>query len=175
MHKEKALIEIPLAGLVQETHEFDFTCKARDFRDQQFTDAGFTDEVHVRATVGKREREVTVAIEASADADFTCDICLSPVSKTLDGTFCIYYVCGEPPEEEQIGDEEYRILDSNAIAIDITEDVRETLLLSIPMKVTCPDNPECRLYRSEEVDQAAQPEETSSWHESLEKLKNKYC
>jgi uncharacterized protein len=174
MHKEKALIEIPIAGLMQGTHEFDFTCRARDFNDLQLTDAGFTGDIQVRTIVEKSEREIAVTIETSTVADFTCDRCLSPVSKALSGSFRFYYVYGEPHEEEQKGDEEFRILDSNAVSIDVTEDVRETLLLSRPMKVTCSNNPDCRLYSNTQEDEGAQTGDASSWQESLEKLKNKY-
>jgi uncharacterized protein len=176
MHKEKALIEIPVAGLVQGTHEYDFTCRSSNFNDLQLVAAGFTGDIHVRAIVEKSEREMTVTIETSAVADFTCDICLSPVSKVLAGSFRIYYVYDEHPEkdEDDNGDEEYRILDSNAVSVDITEDVRETVMLSRPMKVSCTDNPDCRIYKHAQEDEGAQAGNESSWQESLEKLKNKY-
>ncbi|NTW68533.1 MAG: DUF177 domain-containing protein [Chlorobiaceae bacterium] len=175
MHKEKKLIEIPLAGLEQGTHEFDFTCAPIDFKDLQLTEAGFTGMINVRAMVEKSEREARVTVETSATADFTCDICLSPASKALAGSYRIYYVFGEHPEAVQSAEEDYRIIESNATTLDISEDVRETLLLSIPMKVTCSDNPECRLYRSDDADEIADDEEATSWQESLGKLKNKYC
>jgi uncharacterized protein len=174
MHTEHALIEIPLAGLVQGTHEFDFTCRSTDFKDQQLVEAGFNGNIHIRTIVEKSEKEITVSIETSSVADFTCDRCLSPLSKLLAGSFRIYFVFDQPLEDELNEDEEYRTLNSNAISIDITEDVRETVLLSRPMKVTCSNSAECKLYRIDNDDEEPQAENTSTWQESLEKLKTKY-
>lgn len=174
MHKKKALIEIPFAGLAQGTREFDFTCTVHSFNDQQLIDTGFKEDVQVHATTKKSERHVTVIIETSAVAEFSCDICLAPILKVLTGSFSIYYN-NEDSEKTSDNNEEWRFLEKNTVSIDITEDVRETLLLSIPMKVICSDNPECKLYEKTEKDEDPDSENISSWQESLEKLKNKYC
>ena len=175
MHKKNGEIEIPLVGLEQGTHEFDFTCNSGFFNDSQLREAGFTGETEVRVVAEKREHEVIVDIETSTVAEFTCDICLAPLSRPIKGSFRCYYTFGEQSGENQNNDEEYRILDRNALSIDITEDVRELLLLSLPMKVTCKNNPECRLPCSEKKDEEVHPEQNNSWLDSLEKLKNKYC
>ncbi len=174
MHKKNGQIEIPLAGLSEGSHEFDFTCNASFFNDPHLVEAGFTRDIEVRVVAEKREHEVILEIETSTVAVLSCDICLLPVSKPLAGSFRIYYTFGELPEEDQEGSEEYRILDRSALAIDITEDVRELLFLSRPMKVTCTNNAECRLPYGEKEDEGVQPEESNSWLDSLEKLKNKY-
>ncbi|NTU91364.1 MAG: DUF177 domain-containing protein [Chlorobiaceae bacterium] len=175
MPKERALIEIRLAGLSQGVHEFDFACTAGDFNDTALTDAGFTGEISVGVTVDKYEDEITVSIETSASADRTCDLCLAPVSLDLEGSYHIYYVydLGQEIQEARDEEDEYRLIDRNTVSVNLTEEVRETLLLSVPMKVTCTDNPDCQVFQQEP------PEETdsapdSSWQESLEKLKNKY-
>ncbi|MEI6757990.1 MAG: DUF177 domain-containing protein [Chlorobium sp.] len=175
MHKEKSPIEIRLAGLMQGIHEFDFTCKASDFTGWQLAEAGFTRDITVKVVVEKSETEVTITLEVLTIADFTCDICLAPVSKKLSGSLRLYYVSGTSFGEELSENEDYRVLDKNAESIDITTDVCETLLLSLPLKVTCTDNPDCRLYGSNVPgNEEPQVGENSSWHESLEKLKNKY-
>jgi len=174
MHKGKALIELRLADLVLGNNELDFTCKAGDFNDPQLTGAGFKGVVQVRVAAEKSEGGITVTTETSTAADLTCDICLAPVSKVLTGSLRLYYFYDAPPEENQNVDEECRFLERSSESIDITEDVREILLLSLPMKVTCTDNPECRLYGREQEDEGTQAGEKSSWHESLKKLKNKY-
>jgi uncharacterized protein len=71
-------------------------------------------------------------------------------------------------------DDDHRQIDLNTATIDLTEDVRETLLLSLPMKVTCIGNPNCRIYGSESEKYDSCTDDKSSWQESLEKLKNKY-
>jgi len=174
MQKEKSLIVIRISDLMQGVHEFVFTCKASDFVGRKLAEAGFTKAIQVNVVAEKSESEVNLTINTSTIADFTCDICLEPISKTLTGSINIYYVFGESCKEDQCGDEEYRCLESNTEFIDITEDVCEVLLLSLPMKVTCINNPDCKLYGRVETNDESQAEDKSIWHESLEKLKNKY-
>ena len=174
MHKKSGQIEIRLAGLMPGTHEFDFTRSASFFNDFQLIDTEFTGDIEIKVVTEKSESGIIVTIGTSVTADFTCDICLAPLSKQLSGSFRIYYLYSEHDEESHDGSEEYRSLDRNALSLDMTEDVRETLLLSLPMKVTCSDNPDCHIAGSEKEDDGTQAGDASSWQESLEKLKTKY-
>ncbi|HWR00583.1 MAG TPA: DUF177 domain-containing protein [Chlorobaculum sp.] len=176
MSKDRALIEIRLAGLSQGKHEFDFTCTAGDFEDTALTEAGFSKDISVKVLVERSDNEMTVTLTTAATADLTCDLCLAPVSLDLEGSYRIYYSYQQATQQDEDRDEEYRLIDSNALSIDLTEDARETLLLSVPMKVTCTDNPDCHVYGLEEpgeTNEDTTPPE-SPWQDSLEKLKNKY-
>jgi uncharacterized protein len=174
MHKEKGLIELQVDSLLEGTNELVFVCESADFNDPKLTGAGFRGKVQIGVSAEKSETEITVSIRTSAVAELSCDICLAPVLKTLTGSYRIFYVFRDHAEKDPDGNDEYRILDRNAESIDITEDIRETLLLSLPMKVTCEDNPECRIYRSAGEEQQHGDRDRSQWQESLEKLKNKY-
>ncbi|NTU93324.1 MAG: DUF177 domain-containing protein [Chlorobiaceae bacterium] len=173
MPKERALIEIRLAGLSQGIHEFDFTCTAGDFNDQALTEAGISGEISVRIAIDRNEDGMTVSLDTNASAERPCDLCLTPVSLKMNGSYRLYYMYDQDQGVEEDLDIEYRSIDRNSVSIDLTEDVRETLLLSVPMKVTCTDNPDCHIYRKESPEE---PEATQgrSWQESLEKLKDKY-
>lgn len=173
MPKEKALIEVRLAGLSQGIHEFGFNCSASDFDDPALKEAGFSDEISVNAVLERNEDEITVTIETSALADRSCDLCLAPVKLDLHGAYRITYVYDQRQDDGPEQDDEFRVIDRNAVSIDLTGDVRETLLLSIPMKVTCVDYPDCLPCHQESPEQSDRSTD-SSWQESLEKLKNKY-
>jgi len=174
MHKEKSHIAIRIADLMQGVHKCDFTCNASDFEGWQLTEAGFTRDINISVVVDKSEDEITVTIDTATVGDFTCDICLAPISRTVTGSLKLYYLCDIPVEEAQNWNEEYRFLDNKADLIDLTGDVCETLLLSLPLKVACTDNPHCKLFGSDEKNEESQADEISSWQESLEQLKNKY-
>ena len=177
MHKEKSLIEIGLGALAEGANEFNFNCKASDFVGRQLAEAGFTREIVINVVAEKSDDEITITINTSTLADFTCDICLAPVSKNLAGTLLLSYLFGEVLDDDREGEKEYICLDRSAESIDITGEVCETLLLSLPMKVTCTDNPDCKIYSStESIDEHEEPQpgNVASWQESLEKLKNKY-
>ena len=174
MPKEKALIEIRLAGLSQGVHEFDFTCSAGDFNDPSLTEAGFSGEISVTVTVDRNEDGITVTLKTAAKANPTCDLCLAPVPIELKGSYRVYYMYEQVPDQQE-EDEEYRLIERNTVSVDLTEEARETLLLSVPMKVTCTDNPDCHVYRQEGPESIDHlPDTDSQWQESLEKLKNKY-
>jgi uncharacterized protein len=175
MSREKALIEIRLAGLSQGTHEFEFTCSGADFADLALTEAGFSGDISVRVTVEKMEDELIVTMNTIATADLACDLCLASITTELTGSYRVYYGYEQAEEPDEERNEEYRLIDRNSLSLDLTEDVRETLLLSVPMKVTCTDNPDCRMFRQEEIDEPGEDQKPDSdWLESLEKLKNKY-
>ncbi|NTV92584.1 MAG: DUF177 domain-containing protein [Chlorobiaceae bacterium] len=174
MHKENALIEIRIAGLGEGRNEIDLICKAADFNDEQLTAAGFTGDIKTSFFIVKSESEIAVTLNTAAAADLTCDICLAPVTRELAGSYTIHYVYGAEEENEDPDDADYRLLDRNAVSLDLTEEVRETIMLSLPMKVTCTNNPDCRLFITENEHEGLDDHEKSSWHESLEKLKSKY-
>lgn len=170
---EKALIEIRLAGLPSGVHEFDFSCTAGEFNDPVIDSSGFSGNIAVKVVADRSEHEVAVTVTTEVPAMMSCDLCLAPVAMVLKGFYRVYYIFDQERVPDADNADEYRLTDRNTPSIDLTEDVRETLLLSIPMKVTCTGNPDCRIYRSEKDDEAG-PDSGSSWHESLGKLKNKY-
>ena len=168
MRKEKGLIAIRIAGLSEGVHEYDFTCSATDFKDPELNCPEFRNGIRVRVVAQKTDSEIIVDIETATLAEFSCDICLAPVRRELTGSYRIVFVYSENREEQE---GEYRPLEHNALSIDLTEDVRETLLLSLPMKVVCTGNPDCGVYTNEADERS---EEKNAWQESLEKLKGKF-
>ncbi len=180
MRKEKSLIEIRTSTLAEGINELDFTCQARDFDGRRLAEAGFTGKITVNIVAKKSDDEITVTINTSAVADSTCDRCLAPIAKVLTGSLDLFYTFGTSLDREHNENDEYRHIEKSTEYIDITEDVCDTLILSVPMKMTCTNNPDCRLFSSHELsgsreeNEAPQAGQQTSWQESLEKLKEKY-
>ena len=180
MREEKSQIEIRTGALVEGINKFKFTCHAKDFEGRRLAEAGFTREITLNVIAKKSNDEIMVTINTSAVADCTCDRCLAPVSKILTGSLELCYTFGTPLDGEFDVDDEYRQIDKNTEFIDITEDVCDALLLSIPMKITCINYPNCKLYSFDEGTENdknngdTHTSEITSWQESLQKLKNKY-
>ncbi len=174
MGKDKGLIEVRIAGLSDGVYEYDFVFRASDFEKPPLAEPEFCHELHAAVRVSKTESEITVEIETKTVAEFTCDICLAPLKKELRGFYRLFFVFGDNAHRgEKDGD--FRVLDRNASSIDLTEDVRETLLLSKPLKMVCTDNPACAMYQQKMVEETGESKEPqSSWKESLEKLREKY-
>ncbi len=180
MRKEKSLIEIRTSTLAEGINELDFTCQARDFDGRRLAEAGFTGKITVNIVAKKSDDEITVTINTSAVADSTCDRCLAPIARVLTGSLDLFYTFGTSLDREHDENDEYRHIEKSSEYIDITEDVCDTLILSVPMKITCTNNPDCRLFSSHglsgsrEEYEAPQAGQQTSWQESLEKLKEKY-
>ena len=175
MRKEKSLIEIRIAELNQGVHEYTFTCKASDFKNPEIEEPAFNGDIQVTVSAKKTDTEIVTAIETVTDAELNCDICLAPVHRRLSGQFTIFFVFGNQGNEEHETDGEYRTLPQSATAIDLTEDVRETLLLSLPVKVVCEAYPECSALRTDEETQTEDDQtQNSNWKASLQELKHKF-
>jgi len=174
MIAEKGFIGIRIAGLSEGVHEYDFVCKASDFKNPELAEQAFCNEIQVRITADRTERKMTVDIETKTIAEFSCDRCLEPLKKELTGKYRILFAFSDTGARSEESDENYRTLDRNAVTVDLTEDVRETLLLSKPVKVVCTDESACTLYQESSLRHADHESETvSPWKESLEKLKRK--
>lgn len=175
MSKETGVIEIRIAGLSEGIYEYDFTCKATDFKNPELAEPGFCNAIDVKVVANKTDNDIIVDIVTKTVAELTCDICLAPLKKEVAGIYRVFFVFDEPGSNTEGFDENYRILDRNASSVDLTEDVRETLLLSKPLKVVCEDNPKCSVYHDGAPGSPEdEPEEESPWQESLKKLKKKY-
>lgn len=97
--------------------------------------------IDVKSTVSRNERNVYVCSRVSAEVGFVCDSCLTEFVDTLEDQFSIYYT----PDEESAASDDERVIQSlkhGAVEIDLSAGVRESILLSIPMKVVC--SPGCK-------------------------------
>jgi len=177
MRKDKHLIEIRISALAEGINNLHFHCKARDFNGRGLADAGFGEEITVEVIAEKSDAEISITINTSAIADFSCDRCLAPISQILTGSLDLLYTFDTSFDNSKSEVNEYRPLDKNTEYIDITEDAADALLLSLPMKVTCDNNAACQLYSGDGAgkDEDAHTGEMNAWQESLEKLKNRYC
>ena len=79
----------------------------------------FTQPVRVRASFQKERDVVTVQVEASADREMTCARCLAVYHALFDGRFDLGYDVKNKP------------------TLDITDDVRQEILLSYPVTFLC--------------------------------------
>ncbi len=131
-------MKIPLVGLSPGIHQFKF--------DEPPAMWGFENHPNLRAKV-----QLDVQLEKTAThlflrnqvhtvARFECDRCLEPFEATLDDVGRVMFSNDE--ELVQNSDEEIRAFDPEAREIDITEDVRDLLLLAIPVKLICRED--CR-------------------------------
>ncbi len=109
-----------------------------DLREQE---ACFTEPVRVDYTLEKIGQQVIFRGVISTSVNMTCSRCLEsvqiPISETL--TILVRFDAEASPEEIH---EEIRIVPPDTGRMDVTEELRQTLLLALPVKPLCKEN--CR-------------------------------
>lgn len=129
-------MKVPLAGLGEGTHEFSFNSEAEAIGLGQ----GFS-PVGVWVVLEKTEDKYVLASRITAEAASSCDRCLAPFTAALTPSFTTHYVFRDD-HTEQFGHDEVVVLPLGTPAIDISEDVRQTVLMAVPLKLLCKES--CR-------------------------------
>jgi uncharacterized protein len=135
---------IQLATLSEGIHEFNFTVPAANiFSKEKIFSTHFSDEIrfeypiHIAVVLDKSSRQIRVRAAIATEHLTLCDRCAIEFLLPVHGNYEIIYVFNEqhiPAENEE---SEYVYLSEDKLQIDIAEDVRQTLLLSLPMKHLC--------------------------------------
>jgi len=100
-------------------------------------DERFDRIVEVEASVEKANRQMLVRIEARAAGQFVCDRCLDEFRQDVKSELTIVYVQGGDPPEDLRQSQEFQYLPPDVNIIDLGEDVRQYLILSLPLKMLC--------------------------------------
>ena len=130
-------LKIRISGLSAGSHEYSFTVPSSDLQ----LDANFDSPVEVKVRLEKVARQIIVRSEIATSASFSCDRCLAGFRQPIAATYAVVYVEDES-EAGRFPPEEVRIVRPDATVIDLSDDVREMVLLSVPLKLLCRE--ECR-------------------------------
>ncbi len=104
-------------------------------------DGQFKDQVSANVTVEKNGAQIFLKAGVSAQGAFECDRCLTPFVSRLASSFRMYYVVGETADS-RIDPAELKIVPPGFSVIDLSDDIRQTVLLSVPLKLLCRE--ECK-------------------------------
>lgn len=132
MTKEKDEIKIRISGLANGTHEYHFTVQPEDLA----LPAEFLPPIAVDVTLDKAARQIFLKAAISAPGTFTCDRCLERVENHLESAVSLFFAHSET-DSGKFPAEEIRVITPDAPYIDITDDVRQAILLSVPLKLLC--------------------------------------
>lgn len=127
-------MKIQIAGLSEGIHDFSFREPVAE------VDLGreFGGEVEVDVMLEKSGKQLYVKADVRAHGSFSCDRCTGPFSLPLQSTFQKYYVWN-PGEAEHLDSFEVEAIPPGLPIIDLKDDVRETVLLAVPLKLLCND------------------------------------
>jgi uncharacterized protein len=130
-------------------------------------------DVRIEVELEKRSPQYFLKNMVRTEGRFCCDRCLKEFDLNVSEESRVMF--STDAEIVKLNDsEEIEYLDSNAKEIDITDVIRDTLLLSIPMKLLCSEDCRglcagCGVNLNEEPCRCAEPPIDTRW-EALRKL-----
>ncbi|KAA3613967.1 MAG: DUF177 domain-containing protein [Calditrichaeota bacterium] len=98
----------------------------------------FTEKVKVDVQIDKRDRDYYIKLNVKTQIELTCDRCLEQYSLAIDDNCSVLFT---PNEKLITEDSEFvRLIADNPRELEIDTDVRETVLLGIPIKAICSES-----------------------------------
>ncbi len=137
-------------------------------------DSRFTKSVEVESTLEKTSRQLYVRTKFRTGGVFTCDRCLEEFEQELSSAFGILYVTDSDGAESD--NTEVQVISPDTNIIDLGEDVRQYVVLTLPQKMLCRDDcaglcPTCGTNLNRAACECQKDEIDSRWS-GLQKLKN---
>lgn len=126
-------LRINISRLSEGHHHYSLSAEASDVG----LDERFMKPVSVEADLEKSNRQMLLQAEARTSGQFVCDRCLDQFSLEVSSRHTVVYIQGSPSPGDRDGSEEVQYLPPDANMIDLGEDVRQFLILSLPLKLLC--------------------------------------
>lgn len=95
-------------------------------------------DIHVLARLDCHRDRILVGLDAHATATLTCDRTRRDYDQPLEGTYQVLFGPERMVGAESDNFDEVRVLDPTDRAIDVTDLVRDTLLLAVPQRKIAP-------------------------------------
>ncbi len=100
----------------------------------------FNGKVTVEFNVEKRSGKIPVSIHVKSVGRFTCDRCDEEFDKEIDGECIVMFVKRDQPLPDEMPGDDLRTFLPGQSELDVTTDVRDALLLSLPLKLLCSED-----------------------------------
>jgi uncharacterized protein len=124
-------MKIQVGGLSEGVHRFHFDVPA--------SEVGLGDEfsgVQTNVDLDKTPNQIMLKAAIHTAADFSCDRCNAPFTSPLDSGYRMHYIWNQE-DVGQFDVAEIQVIPQGSTIIDITEDVRQTVLIAVPLKLLC--------------------------------------
>lgn len=148
--------------------------------------AMFPNSIFSHVSIDKTETHIYIKANVGSKAHFSCDRCLKEFEQEISGDFKLYYEVISHgshahlvEEKNSSQDDTVRIFRADHKQIDLTSDIREIILLTIPMKIVCSQDckgicPGCGKDLNQEQCVCSKQPIDPRW-EGLQKLLDKEC
>lgn len=129
-------MKINLVKIHEGLNQLKFQIKPEDlgFDEQEGTQLLFPNDTYADVEVQKFSDKYFIKADVRTVAHYTCDRCLDEFDQNLGAAFRLVY---SKQTGDQSDDDEYRSLAEKETEIDLSADIRENMLLFLPMKHLC--------------------------------------
>ncbi len=164
-------MKIKISNLSEGTHKFRFVEPVESVG----LDVPFEGKIEVEVELKKTHNQIILDSSILTNTKFDCDRCTVPFNKTLSVKYEMVYFLGVKPIASKSDNLTY--LTPETDLIDITNDVRDFSMISVPMKKLCNEDCKGLCYKCgknlNEGDCSCNKDETDSKWLPLIELKNK--
>jgi uncharacterized protein len=126
-------MKINISRLSDGEHNYTFITKPSEL---EIDERRFNKPVYVEVTLEKSRRQIFLKANVYTVGRFQCDRCVEDFDLVLENSYRMYYVYSEE-ESKKYEPDEVMVITPETNEIDISDDVRQMVLLSVPMKLLC--------------------------------------
>lgn len=169
-------MKIQLSTLKEGMNEiaFEHTAETLELHEDEEFGGIFINAIHVDINANKIGTQLFLNVVVKTIGSFICDRCLENFETELKERFRLVYSLDNDIVIEKEDDGGIRILTKDNTSIDISEDIRESLLLIVPMKKLCTEDcrgicPQCGVNRNYEQCNHSEEKTDPRW-DALKKL-----
>jgi uncharacterized protein len=144
-------------------------------RDLELDEEHFNHPITINMQWDRRDPYIRLRFDLSTHFQSICDRCLEDVDITLETqTNLVIQLRDQVPEDSD--DPDFKIISPDDTEIDVTGDIRDAILLAVPIKILCSDRckglcPHCGTNLNLEQCNCPTTPDNPQW-EQLRKLKN---
>lgn len=165
--RHRPLMELAISGLGDGEHSFQFDVPAQKIG----LDETFHGDVRVEGVLRKVAHQFFLNGTAQASFQKECDRCLAEIRRDVSIPLEYFYrevMPGERSKAIEEGESDIRLIDPDQETIVLDDEVRQTILLAIPLKMLCQDAcqglcPRCGVDLNNEQCQCAEPDIDPRW------------
>lgn len=128
-------MKIHISNLSEGVHQYDFHEDASELG----LDERFGGQVMVKAELEKRRSQFFLRVKLETVGRFICDRCADEFDMSLSNEYRMAYVFSRK-DAEGYDEDEIALIKESTNVIDISDDVRQFVILSVPLKLLCKED-----------------------------------
>jgi uncharacterized protein len=164
-------MKIKISSLKDGAYEYRFEDDVKKLELKQ----PFVGKYFTKVNLSKYLHQIIIEVATTVDAELECDRCVKMYSTQIESRYKMVYLHDQPEGDDDSVDVTYISKDTDKI--DIIEDVRDYILLAVPLKKLCKEDckglcPQCGKNLND-GQCSCKPEEVDTRWKPLLELKNK--